>query len=147
MADPSWSELLVTPLLLQVHAMCKDALAKAPSCPPALAALAEYYFSVAEAAASCASAARAVLLCPEAAGAKGAGGGGAGGRQHAVQQLQSALSALSASAGNAEALLDGLAVADPIRTMYWAQRHQALQHLQLQIRLQPPPGFDVDAMQ
>ena len=118
----------------QVHTICADALAKSPSCPPALAALVEYYISVAEA-----SVKYIVTL------KKSFGGGGlVVGSQEVEEVLAPARAAVRAAVGHAASLLDGLSVADPIRTMYWMQRQRVLQQLEAQAE---SGGMDGDSMQ
>ncbi len=94
--------------------MCVDALAKAPSCPPALAAMVEYYAAIAGA-----SYLRASLL-----------GGAAVEAEH--QKARAALS-------YASELLEVLAQADPVRSLFWMHRKQTLEELE------EPHGGD-DAM-
>lgn len=94
----------------KVHAICMAALSQAPSCPPALALLSDYYVATA----------RAALQHAKALGADCAGD---------RQQGEAALQSVRASVRHAGTLLDGLTFADPIRTMYWVHRHQVLQQL------------------
>jgi hypothetical protein len=96
----------------QVHQACLDALAAVPSCPPALWALADYYACVAEAAAEHVRQVHA-----------------RGRAQDKTADLGPGVYALHAAVNNASLLLDGLTMADPIRSMYWVHRHQQLQRL------------------
>ncbi|GAX74302.1 hypothetical protein CEUSTIGMA_g1751.t1 [Chlamydomonas eustigma] len=102
----------------QVYDTCMAAVTKAPSCPPALAALAEFYIAAAESA---------VEVCSQ-------GNTGA-------FEVDAAKKTVRSAVRHAFYVLEGLDVADPIRAPYWAHRKQRVQMLLSRADL------DVDYMQ
>mmetsp|Transcript_8742 Transcript_8742/g.18637 ORF Transcript_8742/g.18637 Transcript_8742/m.18637 type:complete len:399 (+) Transcript_8742:366-1562(+) len=127
---------------VQVHTICREALADSPSCPPALAMLAEYYLAVAAAAGevleACGSGAAATAT------AAGAGvqpmleGGAAGSSSEAMRAA--AGEAVQAAVAAASVLFNDLMVADPIRSMYWGHRLLAGQALMERWTAALPPA-------
>ncbi|KAG1679478.1 hypothetical protein FOA52_011077 [Chlamydomonas sp. UWO 241] len=101
----------------QIHQVCLDALAAVPSCPPALWALADFYACIAEAAAE-----HVRQLYDR-------GPSSVDSEPAVPPDLGPGVAALHAAVNNACLLLDGLTMADPIRSMYWVHRHQQLQRL------------------
>uniref|UniRef100_A0A7S0R5Z1 Protein farnesyltransferase/geranylgeranyltransferase type-1 subunit alpha n=1 Tax=Chlamydomonas leiostraca TaxID=1034604 RepID=A0A7S0R5Z1_9CHLO len=102
----------------QVYVLCKEALLDAPSCPPALDVMSEYYLHLA-----CVHAQHLAHL------------------QHASPpspaDIDKAKASVQQAAQSATTLLNHLLISDPIRTMYWNHRQRDLDTLVASLGLGP----------